>query len=127
MTPFLYMVELVVADAATSAAWYAKLLRRSPTLADEAGGFVLFDCGGCRLALKQGQPLPGTAVIVFEVADLDAELTRLVPLGIVPDSEVKASPEGYRRAFVRDPDGCRVGLFAWTNATKSTREATGSH
>lgn len=121
------MVELVVADVRISTEWYANLLRRSPTLADEVGKFVFFgfDCG--RLALKQGEAKVGTTSIVFESADLDVELTRLAALGIVPESSVKVSSEGYRRVFVRDPDGNRVGLFEWHSTSESPPVATGRH
>ncbi|MFO0809276.1 MAG: VOC family protein [Gemmataceae bacterium] len=111
--PALYMVELVVSDWQASASWYADVFGLRAVVTDAARGFVLMDAVGGRLALKQGNPRPGTANLVFSVADLAAELARLAALGVMPESPVKTSDEGYRRAFVRDPDGYRVGLFEW--------------
>ncbi len=117
----LYMIEFVVADLRVSTEWYANLLRRQSTLTDFVGGFALFDCGSCRLALKEGEPRVGNGSVVFQVADLSDEIRRLAALGVETESAVKVSPEGYRRAFVRDPDGHRVGLFEWVSTTEEPR------
>lgn len=109
----LFMVELRVPDWPTAVAWYADVLGLGVVLRDEAARFALLGADGGRLALKEGPAEAGSVTLHFEVADLDAELARLAGRGIVPESPAKASPEGYRRAFVRDPAGHRVGLFAW--------------
>lgn len=111
MTPEPFMTELAVADLAAALGWYRDRLRLPVTLLDEPNRFALL---AGRLALKEGTPSPGGVILHFRVDDLDAELARLAAAGVVPDGPVKASAEGYRRAFVRDPDGYRVGLFAWT-------------
>lgn len=104
------MTELAVADFAASLAWYRDRLGLRVLLLDGPNGFALLQGpDGGRLALKAGVPHPGGVTVHFEVADLGAELARLG----VPDAPVKASPEGYRRAILRDPDGYAVGLFAW--------------
>ncbi|MBX9624276.1 MAG: VOC family protein [Gemmataceae bacterium] len=110
--PALFMTELAVSDFAASVVWYRDRLGLRVILLDVANGFALLqgDAGG-RLALKAGTPAPGGVTLHFEVADLAAELARLGPSGV----PVRDSPEGYREAFVRDPDGYAVGLFEWVS------------
>ncbi|QDU20159.1 VOC family protein [Urbifossiella limnaea] len=108
--PTLFMVELAVADAAASRRWYEVTLGMKVVTVDASTGFALLqDERGGRLALKPGTPNPGGVTLHFEVADVAAAIR-----GLRPDGPAVVSPEGYREAFVRDPDGYRVGLFAWT-------------
>lgn len=112
----LHMVELTVAEVARSAAWYRDVCGWSVVTHDERNGFTLLESGGGRLALKHGPTTAGGGVrLHFLVADLTAELARLAALGIHPESALKASPEGYRRAAFRDPDGYAVTLFEWVS------------
>jgi catechol 2,3-dioxygenase-like lactoylglutathione lyase family enzyme len=103
----LYMAELAVRDLAASLHFYRDRLGLPVELLDEANGFALLHAGG-RLALKHGTP-GGGVTVHLEVADLGAEVTRLGE-----SADIKASPEGYRRAVLRDPDGYRVVLFEWS-------------
>lgn len=112
----LFMVEIVVSDWHRSREWYRNLLGWPETLVDDKNEFALLEGGG-RLALKSGPPQTSTVTPVFRVTDLDAELARLFALGIDRDTAVKVSEEGYRRVFVRDPDGYRIGLFEWNQST----------
>jgi catechol 2,3-dioxygenase-like lactoylglutathione lyase family enzyme len=116
----LFMTELAVADVAAAVRWYRDVLGLRVRLADEPHGFALLagDADG-RLALKVGVPSPGGVTLHFRTDDLDAELARLAAHGVVPEAPPKASAEGYRRAFVRDPDGYRVGLFEITDGQES--------
>lgn len=107
----LHFVELTVADWPAAVAWYREVLGLSAELLDEAGRFALLRAGGARLALKEGRPEPGTVLLTFEVENLPVELERLGAAGAVVESPLKASPEGYRRAVVRDLDGYRLCLF----------------
>ena len=107
------MVELTVRDLAVSAAWYATVIGLSVKLTDDANGFVLLEGSAGRLSLKRGDPRPGGVRLHFEVADLDAESTRLEASNVRPASPAKASPEGYRRAVYLDPDGYEISLFEW--------------
>lgn len=111
----LHMVELAVADVARTAAWYRDVCGLTAELTDEPNGFVLFARQAASgLALKRGTPpAAGGVRLHFLVPDLTVELTRLAALGIHPESELKTSPEGYRRAAFRDPDGHAVTLFEW--------------
>jgi catechol 2,3-dioxygenase-like lactoylglutathione lyase family enzyme len=112
----LFMIELTVADLAISLAWYRDRLGLRVQVLDEAGRFALLDSGQVRLALRQGSPAPGTTKVVFETGDLEARLQTLVDKGVHADGPIKQSPEGYRRAFIRDPDGHVIGLFEWTRS-----------
>jgi hypothetical protein len=53
--------------------------------------------------LKEGKPAPGNTLVYFEVPEL--------PAG-------KVSDEGYIRVLLDDPDGHRIGLFAWQEGKK---------
>ena len=111
----LYLVELTVTDWLASVAWYEALgLRLS--LKDEKTRYALLEAPRGRVALKEGNAEPASALIAFEVSDLGAEIKRLAEQGIVPEGQVKGGDEGYRRAIFRDPDGYRVSLFAWQKA-----------
>ena len=109
----LYMVELIVADWTMSVAWYRDLLDLAPVLSDEVKQFALFEIGGGRLALKAGAPQPGNGQLAFEVDDLLGLLKHLADRHIVSEGPIQDSPEGYRRAVIRDPDGHRLCLFEW--------------
>lgn len=113
----LHFVELRVSDFAASVAWYREVLGLELILRDDAGSFALFDAGASRLALKAGEPRPGGALLAFEVGDLSAWVARLGDRIAVP---VKLSPEGYRRAQLRDLDGYEIGLFEWITAPGPT-------
>lgn len=107
------MVELTVADWPRSVAWYRDVLRLGVGLIDEPNRFTLLTADNGVVALKAGSANPGTVRLVFNVGDLDAELLRVGALGVSPESPVKLTPEGYRRATLRDPDGHRIDLFEW--------------
>jgi catechol 2,3-dioxygenase-like lactoylglutathione lyase family enzyme len=107
----LSFVELTVADWPAAVAWYRDVLGLPVALCIEADGFALLQAGACRLALKAGTPEPGTVRLTFVVADLPAALERLTALGVALESPLKVSPEGYRRALLRDPDGYRLCLY----------------
>jgi catechol 2,3-dioxygenase-like lactoylglutathione lyase family enzyme len=109
----LYLVELTVADWPAALAWYRDMLTLEIVQIDEAHRFALLRAGEWHLSLVEGRPEPGTVRLTFEVDDLSAELRRLAELGVVPESPLKVSSEGYRRALVRDPDGHRLDLFDW--------------
>jgi predicted enzyme related to lactoylglutathione lyase len=109
----LYFVQLAVADWPAAVAWYRDVFGLRLAFRNDADRFALFDAGGCRVALKHGAPEPGSALLTFEVDDLPAALARLAGHGVVPEAPAETSPEGYRRALLRDPDGYRLCLFDW--------------
>jgi predicted enzyme related to lactoylglutathione lyase len=109
----LYMVELTVADWGGSLAWYRDVLGLALLLQDPAGCFALFQAGEGRIALKAGTPVPGTMLLTLEVDDLAGRVEHLSKQGATIEEAIKISPEGYRRAIIRDPDGYRLSLFEW--------------
>jgi catechol 2,3-dioxygenase-like lactoylglutathione lyase family enzyme len=110
----LYFVELQVSDWAASLTWYREVLGLDVLLTDEPARFALLRAGQTRLSLKAGTPTPGGVLLSFEVEDLSPWLGRL---GLL---DVKTSPEGYRRARLRDPDGYTITLFEWLpNVTRA--------
>jgi predicted enzyme related to lactoylglutathione lyase len=109
----LTFVELTVADWPAAVAWYRDVFGLEVLLRAEADRFALLGAGGTRLALKGGEPHPGTVLLTFEVDDLPAELQRLAALGVTPAAPLKASAEGYRRALLRDPEGYALCLYDW--------------
>jgi catechol 2,3-dioxygenase-like lactoylglutathione lyase family enzyme len=109
----LAFVELTVSDWPAAVAWYRDVLGLRVLLRVEEDAFALLGAGAGRVSLKAGTPQPGTTALAFEVEDLPAEVARLGRFGVVPESEMKASAEGYRRAHYRDPDGHRLTLFDW--------------
>jgi catechol 2,3-dioxygenase-like lactoylglutathione lyase family enzyme len=109
----LYMVELIVADWLASVAWYRDLLGLAPVLSDAVKQFALFEIGGGRLALKAGVPQPGNGQLAFEVEGLPGLLHRLAERHVASEGPIQDSPESYRRAVIRDPDGHRLCLFEW--------------
>jgi predicted enzyme related to lactoylglutathione lyase len=122
MPPSLFLVELTVADWLRSLDWYATVLGLPLLLRDDKGQFALFqaslshegeESGSTRIALKAGQPSPGTVLLTFAVGNLDEALQRLAKQGVTPEGPIKTSPEGYRRSILRDPDGHRLSLFEW--------------
>ncbi|MFQ3593016.1 MAG: VOC family protein [Gemmataceae bacterium] len=103
----LYFVELQVSDWLASLGWYRDVLGLEVLLTDEPARYALLRAGQTRLSLKAGTPTPGGVLLTFEVQDLSEWLARLNL------QEVKTSPEGYRRARLRDPDGYAITLFEW--------------
>jgi catechol 2,3-dioxygenase-like lactoylglutathione lyase family enzyme len=112
----LYFVELVVADWPKALAWYQEVLGLEILVRVEADQFALCRAGQTRLALKGGEPLPGTVLLTFEVADLSQAVRELAARDIALDSPLQTSAEGYRDVLLRDPDGYRICLFDWAVA-----------
>jgi catechol 2,3-dioxygenase-like lactoylglutathione lyase family enzyme len=106
----LSFVELAVADWPAAVAWYRDVLGLPVLLLDEAGRFALLGGDAGRVALKAGEPLPGSVRLAFQVDDLRAELARLAAYGVFPEGPLKGSAEGYTRALLRDPDGYQLCL-----------------
>jgi catechol 2,3-dioxygenase-like lactoylglutathione lyase family enzyme len=107
-----YMVELPVRDLGESVAWYRDRLGMHLTHLDEVHGFALLEATS-RLALKRASIITMNVTLHFHVDSLDELLAHLARHAIALDAPPKQSDEGYRRIFVRDPDGHRVGFFEW--------------
>jgi predicted enzyme related to lactoylglutathione lyase len=109
----LYLVELSVSDWPAAVAWYTGVLGLQLIHTDETNRFALLLAGPVRLALKAGTPAGGCVLLAFEVPDIERAVQILAERGAQPEGPIKDSPEGYRRAIFRDPDGYRVSLFDW--------------
>jgi catechol 2,3-dioxygenase-like lactoylglutathione lyase family enzyme len=118
----LWNIGVKVEDVKAEADYFVALgaeLRIHETLATPDGTFeyALLDFAGTRLFLtpvtvfddRLAVPSPlGLTHAVFEVADVDAELERLVALGtevLIPPIEVSAALGTRRLAFCRSPGG----------------------
>ncbi len=118
----LWNIGVKVQDVKAEAEYFVALgavLRIHETLATPDGTFeyALLDFAGTRLFLtpvtvfddRLAVPSPlGLTHAVFEVADVDAELERLVALGteiLIPPIEVSAALGTRRLAFCRSPGG----------------------
>ncbi|NVJ98705.1 MAG: VOC family protein [Alphaproteobacteria bacterium] len=53
----------------------------------------------------------GTALVYFEVPDVDAEVARLEDAGLVFDAGPKDQRWAWREAYLRDPAGNRLCLY----------------
>jgi catechol 2,3-dioxygenase-like lactoylglutathione lyase family enzyme len=110
----LFMVEVRVADWASSARWYVEVLGLRPVLEDREGRFLLLEAGPGRLALKEGPGSSdrGAVRLIFRVGDVDEARARLIGLG-VKVGEASESAEGYREVRLADPEGTPIRLFSW--------------
>ena len=113
--------RLVTDDVAALAAFYESLTGLGPVgMAD----YVEFRLAGARLAICSrnaaiyahggtwSAAANGSAILEFQVDDVDAERDRLA--GLVKDwiQEPKDMPWGNRSMLFRDPDGNPVNIFA---------------
>ncbi len=118
----LWNIGVKVKDVKAEADYFFALgavLRIHETLSTSDGSFeyALLDFAGTRLFLtpvtvfddRLAAPSPlGLTHAVFEVANVDAELERLVALGtevLIPPIEVSAALGSRRLAFCRSPGG----------------------
>src|SRR5262245_18037536 len=122
----LAFVELQVADWPAALAWDRDVLGLPVVLRVKADRFALLKAGPGQLALRAGRPQPGSVLLAFEVEDLPAALEHLARLGVQPEAPLKASPEGYRRALLRDPDGYRLCLYDLKGCEAAHTRAAGA-
>ena len=125
-------VGLNVADLEKMTAWYAEAFGyrvqlqfeltaidlRIVMLVDDTGvRFELLRRGGGRPGLRADSPVEAAATwgfghVCFEVDDLDVEFRRLQELGAAPVMAPAPAPqEGWRMAWVHDPEGNLVELI----------------
>ena len=105
-------------DLDRATAFYADLLGTPAAASFDPPGLVFFDLDGVRLLLDRVAP---TALHYFEVADIDATVSRLRDAGVSIEGEPHVifghdddtlGPAGTDEwmAFVRDSEGNMVGL-----------------
>lgn len=108
-----YVIELAVHDFHAMVAWYRDVLGLTVTLDVPADRFALLEAGAGRIALKErahNRRIGGDR-LVFEVTDLDGMVGKLQAQGVTLLKTIQASPEGYRRAVIADPEGREICLF----------------
>ncbi len=117
-------IAIVVADIARATAFYRDVLGLPFLFAapgpDGAPALAFFDAGGVRLMLSRaeasgdGGPPPGTSVIYYRAADLDATYAAVVARGAAsagaPHRIARMPGHDLWMAFVRDSEGNLLGL-----------------
>ena len=97
-------------NLAAGKAWYAKVLGIEPYF--DQPFYVGFAVGGFELGLvPDAKPGDLGAQVLWGVADIAAEVGRLIALGASPIDPVTEVGDGIKVAAVRDPFGNRFGLI----------------
>ena len=106
-------VCLVSPDVPRLRDFYRGLLRCEPL--HEEPGYVEFAVGPATLALLVGSSRPAgnrSAILEFEVDDVDREYERLLPLVSQWVEAPATQPWGNRSVQLRDPDGNLIDLYS---------------
>lgn len=61
----------------------------------------------------------GGLLVVFTVADVDAEYARLTAAGVPIETPIETEPWGERYFQVRDPNGLILQLVSWVEAPEA--------
>jgi hypothetical protein len=113
----LFMIQLRVDDWPTAVAWYRDILGLQPAILDVPGQFALLDAGEAKLAIKARETCrfscSSDSALVFQVADLDAERSRLLGLGVAVGPIRENHVEGFRECPLTDSEGNAVMVFEW--------------
>ena len=99
---------------AMAADGFASLVRE-----DVGTSVVFLRCGLPTLPADQRDEHAGGLILAFEVADLEAELARLVAEGVAITMPLTAEEWGERAFQVRDPNGVIVQLVDWNADTSA--------
>lgn len=113
-----------VDDLTLAKAWYSDVFQVRPYF-DEPF-YVGFQVGPSELGLdpdlSAGTPGPGGSTAYWAVADIDATLARLVPIGVEVVEPIRDVGGGIRLAVIADPFGNAVGLIQTAEDKQSTGE-----
>jgi len=109
----LNQITLPARDMDASIAFYQALGLK--LIVHTHAAYARFECpmGGSTLSLRAveaGEPAGGTW-IYFEVADVDAEITRLETAGFVIETAPTDHSWLWREAWLRDPSGNRIAIY----------------
>ena len=122
--PRLGYVVRFVTTLATSVDFYRDVLGLKPS--KQSGHWAQFECGSIRLGLYErtamaaalgiaadalGSP-PGAVELAFEVEDVDAAFAAAVSAGARPFRDPADRAWGERTAYLVDPDGGLLELYA---------------
>ena len=122
-TPVLINTCLVTKNVAELTGFYAQILRIPPkkTGPDYAefptgvGVLAIFSAAAQEKYIPQSaKPAENkSAILQFEVADVDQEFARLQPIVKAWVKRPTTQPWGTRSIYFRDPDGNLVDFYAW--------------
>lgn len=114
-------VSVAVSDMARSIEFYQQKLGAVFQRHIEDWGLAFFDLGGITLMLESpahhgGEVVPGTSALTFEVEEIDAAFQAMSARGVSFDVPPlmqweEGGVQGWM-AFLRDPDGNRLGLVS---------------
>ena len=114
------LVTLLVSDVPASTRYYRDVLGLA--VIRDKDGYVELESGGVRLALYSraalakllGVPVDrlGPIDLSFHVDDADRAFSELVERGAEPLVTPRTMPWGHRLAFLRDPEGNLIEVFA---------------
>ncbi|HEY0780336.1 MAG TPA: VOC family protein [Gemmatirosa sp.] len=119
-------IAVVAADVARATAFYRDVLGLPFLFAapgpDGAPALAFFDAGGVRLMLTpteaptDGGRAPGTSVLYYRTADLDATYAAVVARGAVPAGAphliARMPDHELWMGFIRDSEGNLLGLMS---------------
>jgi predicted enzyme related to lactoylglutathione lyase len=108
-----FMTELPARDESVTARWYQRHFGFTVERHDVDRSFILLRQGDRRLAFKRSPTVDPSAILHFQVDNLEAAIQRIASSGIEMADDVKSSDEGYRRIRLADPDGRTVVVFEW--------------
>lgn len=103
-------VTVPCTDYPASVAFYRRL--GLTQIVDSPPRYARFETpGGSTLSIHAGDAGPATAVIYFEVDDVDATVERLAREGLEFEAEAVDQPWLWREAYLRDPAGNRLCIY----------------
>lgn len=107
-------IAVIVKDTARAVAFYRDTLEL-PLLFEAPPSLAFFDCGGVRLMLTPPEGDPGTSVLYFPVADIEAAAATLKSRGVAFDRDphliAKRPAYDLWMAFFRDSEGNLLALM----------------
>jgi predicted enzyme related to lactoylglutathione lyase len=123
-------IRLIAADLPALVGFYEKVTGQTavwlaPVFAEIVTPAAVLAIGSAETValFREGSAIPAanrTAIIEFQVDDVDAEFARLKDMVAVVQ-EPKLMPWGNQAAQFRDPEGTLVGLFAPVTAEAKRR------
>ncbi len=108
----LNQVTVAVTDVPRAIAFYQLLVLR--LIVESLPDYARFVCpdGQASFSLsREAQVTPGSTLVYFECAALDAEVARLQAEGLQFEQLPQDQPWLWREAYLRDPDGNRICLY----------------